>query len=363
LNEYDIIVIGAGPAGSGAAKTAATLGAKTLILEEHTEIGIPAHCCGLVHFPVSERTQEIIRSVNRRAVLQEYRARRIYAPSGKIVKTITIPERTKFLVDRALFDKELARQAIEAGADLLLNTRATGLIQEGDRYVGIKTGSTANPEIYGKVIIAADGITAMQKGVPQWLGFTPADQKYFGGISMDMARVKDIEPDTMEEHYGAFIDAGKTSIGPRDESSCSIYVTKLKDLQNIKLGNYTLSKKLKDAVPIRMTGFRHSWDLGKRLPELVKNNLILTGSSGSWRGIVTSYVTGTCAGQAAAEAVLENDITEKRLNKYEDLLSEAIPQKGYQFKEKVNPYFYQRSDSEIEHRLLDMEEKGMLTYD
>ena len=321
-------------------------------------MGVPSHCCGLVHYPVAEYTQEIIRSVDPRIVLQEYKARRIYAPSGKIVKTMAVPGRTTFLVDRALFDKELARQAIKAGADLLLNTRATGLIQEGDSYIGVKTGATASPEIYGKVLIAADGISAIQKGVPNWTGLASADGKYWGGISMEMTRVKDIEPDTMEEHYGSFIVSGKTSIGPRDETSCMIYVTKMEELQNIKLGNYVLSDKLRDAVPVRMTGFRHSWDLGKRLPKLVKNNLMLTGSAASWRGIVTSYITGKCAGQAAAEAVLENNITEKELNKYEELLSKVIPQEGYQFQGKVNPHFYQRSDNEIEHHLLDMEEKG-----
>jgi flavin-dependent dehydrogenase len=175
-----------------------------------------------------------------------------------------------------------------------------------------------------------------------------------------MTRIKDIEPDTMEEHYGAFIEAGKTSIGPRDEDSCLIYFTRMEELQNIKLGNYVISDKLRDAMPIRMTGFRHSWELGKRLPKLIKNNLILTGSVASWRGIVTSYVTGTCAGQVAAEAILKSDITEKKLTKYEDLLSKVIPGKGYQFHGKVNPYFYKRSDSEIEHNLSDMAEKGML---
>jgi flavin-dependent dehydrogenase len=135
------------------------------------------------------------------------------------------------------------------------------------------------------------------------------------------------------------------------------------ELQDIKRGNYVLSGKLRDAVPVRMTGFRHSWELGKRLPKLVMNNLILTGSAASWRGIVTSYVTGTCAGQIAAEAVLESDITEKKLNKYEDLLAKVIPQKGYQFREKVNPDFYQRSDTEIERNLLHMLEKELFTYE
>ena len=45
---YDVIVVGAGPAGCCAAWTAASEGARTLILEEHTSIGIPRHCSGFL---------------------------------------------------------------------------------------------------------------------------------------------------------------------------------------------------------------------------------------------------------------------------------------------------------------------------
>ena len=48
-NDYDVIVVGAGPAGSAAAKAAAESGAKTIVLEEHPKIGLPQHCSGLYY--------------------------------------------------------------------------------------------------------------------------------------------------------------------------------------------------------------------------------------------------------------------------------------------------------------------------
>ena len=42
----DIIVVGAGPCGSISAYTAAKLGAKVLVCEEHEEVGAPDHCAG-----------------------------------------------------------------------------------------------------------------------------------------------------------------------------------------------------------------------------------------------------------------------------------------------------------------------------
>ena len=40
MNEYDIVVVGAGPAGCSAAKAAAEKGAEVLIVEEHDQIGL-----------------------------------------------------------------------------------------------------------------------------------------------------------------------------------------------------------------------------------------------------------------------------------------------------------------------------------
>jgi flavin-dependent dehydrogenase len=46
--DYDVVVVGAGPAGCLAAKYAAKNGAKTLIIEEHASIGSPVQCAGLL---------------------------------------------------------------------------------------------------------------------------------------------------------------------------------------------------------------------------------------------------------------------------------------------------------------------------
>jgi flavin-dependent dehydrogenase len=46
--DYDIVVVGAGPAGCLAAKYAAKNGAKTLIIEERASIGSPVQCTGLL---------------------------------------------------------------------------------------------------------------------------------------------------------------------------------------------------------------------------------------------------------------------------------------------------------------------------
>jgi digeranylgeranylglycerophospholipid reductase len=362
MTEYDVVVVGAGPAGSAAAKTTAERGLKTVLLEQHTEIGVPTHCNGVIPPPMVDLAREILRTMGSYIVLREFRKARLYAPSGKVIKSTAIPANTLFLVDRAQFDRELARQAVNAGADLLLNTRVTGLLDREGTVIGVTTASSSSPELHAKIVIAADGINAIQKGIPKWAGLTPVGQRYWGGISLELTRVRELEPDTVELHTGSFTKKGHLTVTPRDEVSCMTHFETMAEFQRVKLGHYALSRRLKDAVPLKMVGYMHPWDLGERLPKIVKNGLILTGSAANWRGTITAFASGRYAGEIASEAVTEGNVTEKKLSKYEELLK-RIPSKGYQFKSKLNVFpFYQRSDEEIETLLLEMVDKGTLNW-
>ena len=119
MTEYDVIVIGAGPAGSAAAKAAAEKGAKTILLEEHTRIGIPSHCTGRLHS--TERPDilaEVMGTMDKRVVIREpgeHFQLRIFAPNGRLLQSEQSSAQ-HYLVDRAVFDQELAKQAVSATA-------------------------------------------------------------------------------------------------------------------------------------------------------------------------------------------------------------------------------------------------------
>jgi digeranylgeranylglycerophospholipid reductase len=361
--EYDIVVVGAGPAGSSAAKTVAERGLKTVLIEEHTSIGIPVHCNGGIPPTLSSVARSVLKTMDKRVILRKYKAARVYAPSGKLVKETTITGKDIYLIDRARFDQEMARQAVNAGAELLINTKVTGLIRKGGRIAGITTGSSAHPEIYGKVVIAADGIHAVQKGIPFWAGLTPPDQTYIRGISFELTRVQGLEPETLEMHAGTFSPKGWMTVFPRDAVSCLTSFETLADYERVKAGCYALSGKIKDASPLRMVGYSHASNLGVRLPKIISDGLILTGSAANCRGTIPVIVTGIAAGEAAAEAVLSGDVTEKGLSKYEGLLSQRLPRSGFMYTGFTNILpFANCSDSEIEKRLMEIIEKDRLPW-
>jgi flavin-dependent dehydrogenase len=348
MEEYDVIVVGAGPAGSAAAKTVAEQGLRVILLEENVEVGVPHHCCGLFYPQGVEpiRFVEFARTIDKRVKLAEYNKVRVFAPSGKVVKEDSVAGTGYCIFRRDNLDRELAREAVNAGANLRLNTRATGLLKQDGRVIGVTTNSTAVPNLYGKVVIGADGIHAIQRGTPKWAGLNRAGQKFIGGVSLDVTRVEDIEPDVFEIHYGAFSRLGLTWVCPYDNVSCTTTFMSLAEFEHVKTGNYAVSRKLRNAIPLRITGWSHAKNLGQPLSKVIEDGLILTGSAAGLIGNWAAIVSGGYAGVAAALAICEGDVTVKKLGKYEELCKELF--------EAATPFpteFEGLSDEAIENAL------------
>jgi digeranylgeranylglycerophospholipid reductase len=364
--EYDVVVVGAGPAGSCAAKAAAERGAKTILLEEHRIIGVPSHCAGVLHS--NDRTdilEEILRSMSLRVVIRrpdECSDLHIYAPDGQVLQTEPWPA-CRWVIDRALFDQELAKQAVKAGAELVLNTRVTGLKKQGEKIVGVTTSSKDLPEVSGRVVIAADGIAGGVRGIARWEGMTRPGQTCAGGITMELAGIKD--GSRLGGMYtGSFLNKGWFAIMPISNESCVVQFMSLEEYQRVKTGNYFLSEVLKGSMPIRIDGWSQTSDLGVRFPEIVKHGLILTGSAANWRGSIISIVSGRYAGEVAAEAVREGDTTAPRLAKFIDLYEKTgLTRELYQHSDWLQSRFLGNlSDDEIVQRLTGWIQKTGLTY-
>ncbi|HJK16341.1 MAG TPA: NAD(P)/FAD-dependent oxidoreductase, partial [Methanocorpusculum sp.] len=153
---YDVIVIGAGPAGSMAAHAAALRGASVLLVEKRPAIGAPVRCAeGIVTADLTE-----FMDPDPKWVSTVIRTARFIAPDKS---TFTISGKTGdeilgYTLDRKIFDRDLAMKAADAGADVLVHALAVPLM-EGGRISGAtiyQHGKTH--EVRAKVVIAADGV-------------------------------------------------------------------------------------------------------------------------------------------------------------------------------------------------------------
>ena len=164
---YDVIIVGGGPIGTFIASHIASSGYEVLILEEHAEIGNPAHCSGLF-------STHIMDIVGKLGVLHPAKYATVHAPDGGKLK-IGNGKIHGYVVDRVKFDREMAKKAVECGAELHLKERV--------KKVSYPAVYTAKKEYRGKIIVGADGINSIvRKSLkvqsPKILGAMQVTAKY-----------------------------------------------------------------------------------------------------------------------------------------------------------------------------------------
>ncbi len=148
---HDVVVLGAGPAGLSAAAEIAKKGLGVVVLEEHQEIGQPEKCTGIVSRDGLKRVfpeaieETVIREVDFGRLFIEDLAWDYQFDRGKVT-----------VLDRARLDRKLAALAVDAGAELMLSTRANWIEKDN----GVWRVYTRAGVIGAKMMIDARGIGA-----------------------------------------------------------------------------------------------------------------------------------------------------------------------------------------------------------
>jgi len=150
--ETDIAVIGAGPSGLIAAREAARRGREVLVLEEHAEIGVPCHCAGLLSL---KGLVEIQIPPDESFVQNRVRGAHFFSPS-RLSFTVERDEPVACVVNRAQLDRFLARQAIESGAHLKLDSKVQSIRQLDGKIMLVGDFGT----IRAGIVIDAEGIAS-----------------------------------------------------------------------------------------------------------------------------------------------------------------------------------------------------------
>ena len=151
-NEFDVIIVGAGPAGSCAAKKLAESGLSVMVYDRRAEIGNPKRCGeGL-----GRSAEQFLGTVPARCVAQKIKGARLYAPNGKSVDVIV--EESGYVLDRHAFDKWLATEAAKAGAHVQANALVRSLVIENGFVRGVRGELSGEQfEARAKVVLSATG--------------------------------------------------------------------------------------------------------------------------------------------------------------------------------------------------------------
>ncbi|MGP8075757.1 MAG: geranylgeranyl reductase family protein [Thermoplasmata archaeon] len=155
MDELDVLVVGAGPAGSTAAARLAQGGQKVRVVEEHPRVGHPVQCAGLV----SQRVLDLAGSNS--MVRTSVRGASVFGPSLESI-TFRADAPRAFVIDRAGLDVYLANRAVGAGAEIRTSTRFDGIEGEsGDHLtVRLRGPDGVHEEVRTRLVIGADGVAS-----------------------------------------------------------------------------------------------------------------------------------------------------------------------------------------------------------
>lgn len=151
----DVAIIGGGPGGMSAASHLAAGGWSVTVFEEHSQIGVPVHCTGVL-------AEDVVRnlSVSGDVVLNGLSTVRFVAPAGHSFDyTTTTTEAV--VIDRGAFDRALAERAVAAGAGVVRGRRVIG-VEAAPNGVQV-TFANANAIRARAVVLACGANYAFQK--------------------------------------------------------------------------------------------------------------------------------------------------------------------------------------------------------
>jgi len=164
--KFNVVVVGAGPGGSMAAKTAAEAGLDVVMLEKRQEIGDPIRCAE----GVGKRDLCDIVKPDPQWIAAEVKGFRVYAPNGTslVMSEDKGGAEVGYVLERKIFDRALAMNAASAGAKVMVKTRALGLLHKDGVPCGVSAMRMGEPiQIEAPLIIGADGV---ESKVGRWAG-------------------------------------------------------------------------------------------------------------------------------------------------------------------------------------------------
>ncbi len=325
MERYDVVIVGAGPGGSGAALEAAKRGLRVLMLEKRQEIGSPKRCGEGLSKNAAKR---IGIEPNPMWIRREIKGATCYAPNGTFVRIDYKDSPEGWVIERKLFDKYLAGMAVKAGARIMSKTEVVGLLREDWIISGVELESNGRKwKVRAPIVIAADGVESMlarEAGLDTTLKLPDVAS----GVQFEMTGI-DIDPDRIELYFGNDVaPGGYVWIFPKDENTANVGIGVRRPYSSKPAIDY-----LRDFIDKR-PGLKKGSILevnsggvpvGGFMESMVTDNFMVVGDAAHQvnpihgGGMAEAFVGGRLAGQVAAEAKNARDYSETFLSRYNDM--------------------------------------------
>ncbi len=328
---FDVVVVGGGPAGSSAAHMAAKNGRTVALIEKEKEIAQTVRTSGVTWISDIKKfgiPEECYNPIKKFSFCSPKNSVKI---SGEIAKAAVLDVRKTY--------RFLANRAKTSGSELFTSTNVTEVLKDtSGKCVGVIAKSDGKQiQFNSKVVIDASGFVSV---IAKELGYVTQWKKFGAGAEFEVKTEK-LEHDNWWLMVGQeYSPAGYAWIFPTSKDTARIGVGIGKpdsDVDPTVRLNELLEKKLgpiKDLGNIEKIEFHYGLIPNDGVSrKTVYDNLILVGDSAGQanplvlEGIRYAIRFGEVAGQVAADAIKNGDTTEASLNPYEKEWKRAIESK------------------------------------
>jgi len=326
-SNFQVVVVGAGPAGLHTSKRLAEAGLDVLCVDKKAEIGAPKRCAEGLSRSAFEKFGF---DADADWVRQEIDGAYCYAPDGEHVYVGS--EAPGYVLERKQWEKDLAQRASRAGAKIVANTHALDLVKREEngeqRLAGVQIRRGNQFEnINCEFVVGADGIDSKigkMAGLSTFSSLNDVDS----GFQYEMSRVDLEDPRHLELYFGNEIaprgyiwvfpkgqDVANVGIGigGNEKKSAKYYLNQWLKQNSDRFGQSSIIEENSGGIPV-----------GGFLEKMVADRLVLVGDAA--RQVNPIHGGGMHEGMVAAELAAERieaafnqqDFSQEFLASYEE---------------------------------------------
>ncbi len=370
-SEYDVVVIGAGPAGSTFARFLAEEGFEVLVVDKRKEIGVPVRCAeGLGERVIRQQGLDI----PDRAWSARILGAKVVGPSGKAVVWKT-SDTTGWVLDRRVFDKWLAELAVEKGAKVLAHTEAKALIKDPKICGVVLEREGKEVEVRAKLVVSAEG---MEAHIAWQAGFNTVHNLYDVDTCYQY-EVKGYEHENLIELYfgNKIAPRGYVWIFPKEGDKANVGIGIGGHLQDREkspgvigadpkayLDRFMEQHEVLREVSV-LNEFGGVISVGAPLERFVTDAFLVVGTAAKQvdpihgGGIALAMESAELAAKVAVKALRAGDVSERALREYEQRWHETLGKKEKK-RLLLRKVLEQLSDEDLDHIFNSVSEQDLV---